>query len=57
MPSWRKSSFSDTPDSDCIEIAHDHPHVLIRDSKNPAGPVLNVTYPQWMSLLSIAQQG
>jgi hypothetical protein len=34
---WRKSSYS-TTQQDCIELADG----AVRDSKNPAGPVLSV---------------
>ena len=35
---WRKSSFSGG-DGQCVEVAHAG---AVRDSKNPAGPVLRV---------------
>jgi hypothetical protein len=39
---WRKSSYSgngsDADTSDCVELAAS----AVRDSKNPAGPVLNL---------------
>jgi Domain of unknown function (DUF397) len=35
---WRKATFSHQV-SDCVELA---PHGAVRDSKNPAGPVLAV---------------
>jgi hypothetical protein len=41
---WRKSSYSSDQGGECLEVA-DPPcttTVAIRDSKNPAGPVLNV---------------
>jgi hypothetical protein len=56
MRTWRKSSYSQTPDGDCIEIAHDHPAVLIRDSKNTSGPVLDFPVTRWESFLSLVQQ-
>ncbi|MFC5287461.1 DUF397 domain-containing protein [Actinokineospora guangxiensis] len=36
---WRKSSFSGT-NADCVEVAHAPKLAAVRDSKNPAGPVL-----------------
>lgn len=36
---WRKSSYSGK-EGNCVELAH--PPGAIRDSKNPAGPVLPV---------------
>lgn len=56
MPIWRKSTFSETPDGVCVEIAHAHPSVLIRDSKNPAGPTLAITITRWESFLHLVQR-
>lgn len=36
---WRKASRSSGQNGDCIELAHVG---LVRDSKNPRGPVLGV---------------
>ena len=36
---WRKSSFSGT-NADCVELARAPRLTAVRDSKNPAGPVL-----------------
>jgi hypothetical protein len=36
---WRKSSFSGTA-TDCVEVAWPSSRMAVRDSKNPAGPVL-----------------
>ncbi|MFI7674658.1 DUF397 domain-containing protein [Actinophytocola sp. NPDC049390] len=35
---WRKSSFSGSNGGDCVEVANTLK--AVRDSKNPAGPVL-----------------
>jgi hypothetical protein len=54
MLTWRKSSFSTGGQgSGCVEVAHDRPSVLIRDSKNPDGPQLSITH--WGSFLSRVQ--
>ena len=38
---WRKSSFSDGGDANCIEVADNFPGLLpVRDSKDPDGPAL-----------------
>ncbi|QOV38661.1 DUF397 domain-containing protein [Streptomyces ferrugineus] len=37
---WRKSSYSGDQGGNCIEIAETTTAVAIRDSKNPAGPIL-----------------
>lgn len=41
--SWRKSSYSGTSGGDCVEVADLAPHIAVRDSKNPDGPVLTRT--------------
>jgi hypothetical protein len=40
---WRKSSYSGDTGGDCVEVAHLAPHIAVRDSKNPDGPVLTLT--------------
>ena len=41
---WQKSSFSGGGQGDaCVEVAHRHPHIAIRDSKTPARAAL--TFP------------
>ncbi|GAA2667148.1 MULTISPECIES: DUF397 domain-containing protein [Actinosynnema] len=37
---WRKSSYSGGNGGDCVELAQTPAHLLVRDSKNPGGPVL-----------------
>ncbi|WP_409472416.1 DUF397 domain-containing protein [Streptomyces sp. HC307] len=40
---WRKSSRSSDQGGDCVEIAETpHTTLAIRDSKNPAGPILTL---------------
>jgi hypothetical protein len=40
---WRKSSYSSDQGGQCIEIAETpHTTIAIRDSKNPAGPILTL---------------
>lgn len=41
MPEFRKSSYSDN--GDCVELAPAGDAVLLRDSKDPDGPVLAFT--------------
>ncbi|GAA2735517.1 DUF397 domain-containing protein [Streptomyces nogalater] len=41
---WQKSSFSGGGQGDaCVEVAHTHPHISIRDSKAPTRATL--TFP------------
>lgn len=53
---WRKSSFSGDTGGDCIEVADLHPHIAVRDSKNPAGPVLTLTPSAFAAFVDAAAQ-
>jgi hypothetical protein len=50
---WRTSSYS-ANGGDCVEVAATPERVLVRDSKNPAGPALTVPTPAWRTFLSTA---
>ncbi|MFF6874441.1 DUF397 domain-containing protein [Streptomyces sp. NPDC012474] len=40
---WRKSTYSGDQGGQCLEVAHTaETAVAIRDSKNPAGPILTL---------------
>jgi uncharacterized protein DUF397 len=49
--SWRKSSYSATSSGNCVEVAFGG-IVAVRDSKNPAGPILTVSPTAWRAFLS-----
>lgn len=51
LTTWRKSSFSDQSGSDCVEVAFGVTGVVVRDSKNATGPVLNLPVEAWRRLL------
>jgi hypothetical protein len=41
----------------CVEVsAHDHA-ILLGDSKDPDGPVLRFTVPEWLAFLDGVKQG
>ena len=46
---WRKSSACDP--SECVEVANWSDRVLIRDSKDKAGPVLSVRFHDWHAFI------
>lgn len=54
---WFKSSHSG-PDRECVEIAHlGGGTVGVRDSKNPAGPVLVFPRSEWQKFLGVTRTG
>jgi Domain of unknown function (DUF397) len=55
-PVWRKSSYSQV--GECVKVANlSRGLVAVRDSKDPAAPVLTYTAAQWRSFLSAARAG
>ncbi|MFE7611257.1 DUF397 domain-containing protein [Streptomyces celluloflavus] len=55
---YRKSSYSDHED-ECVEVATNLPRtVAVRDSKNPDGPILQLTPATWTAFqLAVSQDG
>jgi hypothetical protein len=51
MSEWRKSSFSQGGDSDCVEVAFAETGVAVRDSKNATGATLAVPEVSWRRLV------
>ena len=49
---WRKSSRSGANDSNCVEVAELAGAVGVRDSKDPAGPVLRFSPYAWTSFIN-----
>lgn len=47
----RKSSFSDNPSGNCVEVALTGTGAAVRDSKNAGGPTLRFPYCAWKRLL------
>jgi hypothetical protein len=52
---WRKSSRS--TNNGCVEVALVGDRVAVRDSKDPAGPVLVFTAHEWASFLGGVRDG
>ena len=53
---WRKAQQS-VNDGQCVELARAGDMVAVRDSKNPAGPVLMYTPAEWRAFLDAAKNG
>ena len=53
---WKKASASG-PNDNCVEMAQDGQRVLVRDSKNPTGPVLEYTKAEIAAWLDGAKRG
>jgi Domain of unknown function (DUF397) len=54
---WVKSRHS-ANGGNCVEIARGLPATIaVRDSKNPAGPILTLTLRQWRELTSRIKEG
>ncbi|MEV5432809.1 DUF397 domain-containing protein [Streptomyces sp. NPDC052701] len=51
---WIKSSYSTADGPSCVEVAAVPDHVLVRDSKNPAGPRLTLAPTAWTAFLPYA---
>ncbi|MDO3705496.1 DUF397 domain-containing protein [Micromonospora sp. C28SCA-DRY-2] len=53
---WRKSTRSGTQ-GECVEVADNLPGVvLVRDSKDPSGPVLTVEPHNWRAFVDFARR-
>jgi hypothetical protein len=59
-PVWRTSSYSGNNGGQCVEVAmnpNGTPACLMRDSKNPGGPVLAFTPSQWRAFAARVKAG
>ena len=52
---YKKSSRSGGSGGDCVEWAIENEMVWVRDSKDPDGPELSMTYDEWTTLLAAVQ--
>ncbi|MEU7050408.1 DUF397 domain-containing protein [Streptomyces eurythermus] len=49
---WRKSSYSEGGDNDCVEVADGYPQVVpVRDSKRPDGGALILGTASWSAFV------
>jgi hypothetical protein len=48
---WRTSSYSNGS-ATCVEVAPAPEGILVRDSKDPAGPALALPTPAWQAFLT-----
>lgn len=53
---WRKAR-SSIGNGACVEVAPVSGMIAVRDSKNPKGPVLTYTAPEWQAFLDGAKKG
>ncbi len=53
---WFKSSYSGANTTECVEAVFVTPGVLIRDSKQPAGPRLALSPAAWAAFLGTARE-
>lgn len=49
---WRKSSYSGSANSSCVEVALTEIQTAVRDSKNATGPQLVFSPEAWRSMIS-----
>jgi len=54
---WRKSTKSGTNGGNCVEVRRRDEAIQVRDSKNPAGPVLTFTAKEWAAFIGGAKDG
>ena len=57
-PTWAKSSYSDPNGGNCVEARQPGTStVQVRDSKDPAGPVLSFSSDCWHAFTAAVQAG
>lgn len=54
---WRTSSYTTANGGDCVELAGLPGVVAVRDSKDPAGPVLVFSRAEWRAFLDALKTG
>jgi hypothetical protein len=51
--SWRKSTFSDGGQSNCLEVAFAETGAAVRDSKNATGPKIALSATAWRGFVGV----
>jgi hypothetical protein len=51
---WTKSTHSGSNNNDCVEVKAGDEAILVRDSKDPDGPRIEVTPTEWSAFLAYA---
>lgn len=54
---FRKSSYSGAVNQACVEVGFVTAEVLVRDSKDPGGPVLHFTPDEWRAFAAGMKAG
>ncbi len=54
---WRKASYSSSNGGACVEVGTAGLAVAVRDSKDPAGPVLAFTPDEWKAFTRRVKDG
>ena len=51
LTTWRKSSFSEHPQGNCVEVAFAPAGAAVRDSKNATGPMMAIKVQSWRAFM------
>ncbi|MFA1543941.1 DUF397 domain-containing protein [Actinomadura monticuli] len=57
VPTWRKSSYSQGGGTECVEVAEAGDGCVVRDSRNPDGPLITFSPSAWAALLHSIKAG
>ena len=55
LTAWRKSTLSNDPEGNCVEVAFAPTGAAVRDSKNTTGPTLAFSARAWRAFASAAR--
>lgn len=54
---WYKSSYSGGDQGECLEVAHGHPDIPVRDSKTTPGSTLTFSATGWTAFVTAVKDG